>query len=275
MTPRAVARALAGRLATHSIEDAGIEAEVLVRYATGLSREALYAGEPACTGDLEQLTRRRIAGEPLAYITGTREFYGHTLSVTPDVLIPRQETEILVEVALAELEAGPGFSVADVGTGSACIATAIALGRKDRGRTVGIDFSVAALRVAHRNTRRLSADVQLVQSDLAFALGGVDVIVANLPYVPSATIATLAREVRDREPLLALDGGVDGLDLIRRLIDDCATRLRPRLLALECDPEQARPISEALLNGGAHDVAVQKDFASRDRVVTGRWGREA
>ncbi|MCA9846062.1 MAG: peptide chain release factor N(5)-glutamine methyltransferase, partial [Dehalococcoidia bacterium] len=112
-------------------------------------------------------------------------------------------------------------------------------------------------------------------SDLAFALGGVDVIVANLPYVPSATIATLAREVRDREPLLAFDGGVDGLDLIRRLIDDCATRLRPRLLALECDPEQAHPISEALLNGGAHDVAVQKDFASRDRVVTGRWGREA
>ncbi len=271
MTPREAARALACRLSAANIDDPELEAEVLVRTATGLSREQFYAGAPATLERLEALVERRLTREPLAYITGTREFYGHAFEVTPAVLIPRQETELLVEMAISATRDHPGALVVDVGTGSGCIAASIALARTDAGPTLGLDASADTLRVARRNATRLGASVALVQSNLAMTIGAADVVVANLPYIPQATIPALAPEVREWEPREALDGGADGLDLIRPLIDDCGRRLRPGLLALECDPAQAAEIGRLMQRAGGAAVEVHRDLAGSERVVSCRW----
>lgn len=208
-------------------------------------RDPLDAAQQA---RIARLVNRRAQGEPLAYITGHREFYGLDFVVNPAVLIPRQETELLVDKALewaaawaASRQGNAAPLIADVGTGSGAIAVALAC-NLPRARALAIDASAAALAVADRNRRRhgVADRVALLQGDLLTALKpGVDAIVSNPPYIASDLLPGLPPDVR-REPALALDGGHDGLRLTRRLIAQAARRLnRGGALLIEIAPEQA------------------------------------
>jgi release factor glutamine methyltransferase len=164
---------------------------------------------------VDEALRRRAAGEPLQYIRGRCDFYGREFLVDDRVLIPRPETEILVEQAI--LRAPRGACVADVGTGSGCIAVTLALERPDL-RVIATDVSIAALAVAKRNRDRLSARVAFVACDLLAAVNAIDLIVSNPPYIPSADITTLQTEVKDHEPRNALTPGPRGTEIIDRLL---------------------------------------------------------
>ena len=227
---------IADHLSTGGIADSRIEAEVLLRHMLGMDRAEFFAAlavplTPSQEGGLRRLVGRRLDGEPLAYITGHREFYGLDLVVGPAVLIPRQETELLVDNAL-ELCAGRAkrepVRVADVGTGCGGVAIAIAAHLPDA-TVYATDISPGALAVADVNRRRLgvSKRVHLCQGDLLEPLPEpVDIIVSNPPYISTDAIADLADEVR-REPTSALDGGTDGLAVTRRLLDQVRDHLRP------------------------------------------------
>jgi release factor glutamine methyltransferase len=231
--------------------EAAVDADVLARHALGgwERGQLLVRQHDACpagfAGIFEALVRRRERREPTGYIIGHREFWNLDIEVSPSVLVPRPETEFLVEEALSRLSAPPEGSggapgaapasppahvrVADVGTGSGCISVAIArwLPAAD---LVAIDASDDALAVARRNAERLdvAGRVQFLKADLLAGVEGpFDAVVSNPPYVPAPEIAGLQPEVRDHEPLNALDGGADGLDVIRRLVPGAAAVLRP------------------------------------------------
>ncbi|MXY21672.1 MAG: peptide chain release factor N(5)-glutamine methyltransferase [Dehalococcoidia bacterium] len=238
-------------LRVHGISEWQAEADVLLRHVLGVAisdfLSLVYGGEDILTYSqflrLRELIDRRLDGEPLAYIVGRREFYGLDLEVDESVLIPRQETELLVELALDHLtsryEGHEPTTVVDVGTGSGAVALAISV-HADDARVIGVDISPSALAVAMRNRERLpGSGVEFVQGDMLTAIAGpVDVIVSNPPYIPSETLASLAVEVR-REPTIALDGGVDGLDQFRRLATQAGERLAPGgTLIVELMPEQ-------------------------------------
>ena len=272
MSARAEAARIAKSLAAAGVPDSPFEAELLTRTAAGLSRPQYFADAeltPSVRNRLDELATSRAAREPFAYITGHREFFGLDFAVSPDTLIPRPETELLVEVALEELRAAGGAIVADIGAGSGAIAVSVAVQVPDS-TVIAVDVSPAALVVARENTRRHGAAVHVVHGNLAKSLRCADVILANLPYIPSPEIAALEPEVRDWEPRLALDGGEDGLDLVRALIADCAERIRPRLLALEIGLGQAPEAARLGEQRGAR-VEVLRDLAGIERVVCLRW----
>ena len=273
-------RATAEMLRPHS-DEARLEAELLVRHATGLDRAGIFAQSkdlltPTEYHDLRRLTLRRMQGEPLPYILGEWEFLGFSFRVTPAVMIPRPETETLVEEALTwrehRLNNGEGaITIVDVGTGSGCIAVALA-SRLPHDTVIATDISTDALRAAAENvTRNAVLDrVQLFESDLLSAVSGpVDLIVANLPYIPDAEVPLLQPEVRDFEPQIALGGGADGLALIRRLLRQAQTALSPRgAIMLEINPPQSATLPDearAMFPGAA--VRVMRDLAGMDRVV--------
>lgn len=261
--------------------EAPLEAEVLVMRALGITRAHLYAhrGDTAPAEAAEKLagwTRRRIAGEPLAYITGHREFYGLDLLVDPRVLIPRPETELLVDEALAWLRARAGerLRVADVGTGSGAIAVSIA--RNYPGAVVyATDASADALAVAHTNAERLgvAGRVMLLEGDLLRPLQAeVDLVVANLPYVREDQMPQwcgAAQVELAYEPYDALCGGPDGLDVIRRLFEQAPRALLPGgAVMLEMGAGQAEAV--AALAAEAFPEArlrTQKDLAGLDRIL--------
>jgi release factor glutamine methyltransferase len=220
---------------------------------------------------LRRLVARRSAGEPIAYLTGRREFYGLDLQVTPDVLIPRPETELLVERAIAGLP--PGATAVDVGTGSGAIAVALARYRPDL-RLLAIDRSPDACRLARSNVcaQNVQPTVGVICADLLSAVRWpVEGILANLPYLRHEEMPDLAREVR-REPSQALDGGQDGLDLYRRLVADLATRRPPPFLVLcEIAPLQGNALREMISAAlPEYDVRVFPDLAGWARVVEAR-----
>ncbi|HYO64256.1 MAG TPA: peptide chain release factor N(5)-glutamine methyltransferase, partial [Pyrinomonadaceae bacterium] len=228
-------KTIAGALAEAArvLGDAGVaearrEAGSLLAHALGRDRTFLIThGDDELGGDLlarfRRLAARRAAGEPLQYIRGAQEFFGLDFEVTPDVLIPRPETELLVEAALELLAGTQAPRVCDVGTGSGCVVVSLLHGRGDA-RGVGLDISPPAVRVAARNAARhdVAARLELFESDCFSALEGAgrvfDVIVSNPPYIPERDIADLQREVRDHEPRAALTPGGDGLRIIRRLV---------------------------------------------------------
>lgn len=227
----------------------------------------------------EQLVSRRQRREPLAYILGSQPFFGLDLLVTPAVLIPRPETEELVERAIQRLNqhtAGrpdvlASLRVVDVGTGSGAIALALAYAVPDL-RVIGVDDSEPALEVARANARRLGlADrVHLVAGDLLLPFAGpFDLILANLPYIPSAELPTLMPEVSQYEPRRALDGGSDGLEPLRRLLAQACTRLAPGgALMAEIGAEQgylALTVARDLLPDCR--ARVEQDLAGRDRIL--------
>ena len=230
------------------VEDSRLEAEVLLRHVLGWDRARFFASlrdqvDDLAASRMDALLRRRAAGEPLAYIVGCREFYGLDFHVDPRVLVPRPETELLVDAVIeyARRRCGGGaISICDVGTGSGAIAVALAV--HIAGATVyATDSSPGALEVAALNAGRhgVSDRVRLVGCDLLDGLPGpVDVIVSNPPYVMSAEIPALQREVQ-WEPRGALDGGPDGMAVMRRLFASAPPYLRPGgFMAVEMDPRQ-------------------------------------
>lgn len=267
------------------IPDSRIEAEVLLRCALGVGRGEflgmLYGGDFRLSEEqserFQYLLRRRLSREPLAYVVGRREFYGLELEASKDALIPRQETELLVEIALERIadDPIPSARVADVGTGSGAVALAIAAHTGSVVSVVATDVSAAALDVARRNAALLglSERVAFVQGDmLDGARGPFDVVVSNPPYIPSGDIEELAVEVR-REPRIALDGGADGLDPFRKLMAQASSKLAVGgMIAVELMPEQmdaARSIAADAIgaNGGNCEITTRKDLSGAERAI--------
>lgn len=213
------------------------------------------------------LIRRRAQGEPLDYIRGWTHFYDRSFRVTPDVLVPRPETELLLEMALTHAEAHPGLTVVDVGTGSGALAVTVAALRPDA-QVYGIDLSPAALKVAQANASDHDAAVTFLHGDLLTPLiesgRRADLVLANLPYIASDDLPAL--EVSRWEPALALDGGPDGLDLVRRLLDQVPQAVTTgALLLLEIGADQG---AVALALGQAYGQAsIHRDYAGLDRIL--------
>ena len=254
---------------------AALDADVLLAFALGASKEDVLA-HPERTVPLDDdarfraLVDRRARGEPVAYLRGWKEFYGLRFLVDPRVLIPRPETETLVDEA-RRATGGRAATVVDVGTGSGAIACAIAV-HEPHVRVIATDVSRAALLVAEANARELGvADrIELRQGDLlAPVTETVDVVCANLPYLREDALASLAGERTSLafEPRVAVVAGPDGLALVRRAIADVPRVLRPGGVALfECDPPQAAPIAE-LGRGAGLGARVIRDLAGSERVV--------
>ena len=265
------------RLEAADVVDAGLEAEVLLRYVLGIDRAEYFASLERPVALPEQdladtLAERRIAGEPLAYILGRREFYGHEFGVGPGVLVPRQETELLVDAVLEFISTSrlKRPLIVDVGTGSGAIAIAVAKALPDA-TVFATDISHNALKIAEANA--LSLDVQdavhLLQGDLLEPLPGpVDIIVSNPPYLTAGELVGLTSEVR-REPETALDGGRDGLAAISKLMRQVAGLVQqPRLLAIEIASSQLESV--VLLAQGLFpnsEVTHLLDLAGLPRVV--------
>jgi release factor glutamine methyltransferase len=267
--------------AAAALEAAGVagarrEAEALLARLLGRERAWLYAHpEDGLTAEdaarWREWIARRAAGEPPQYIAGTAEFCGRAFAVTPAVLIPRPETELLVEAVLEREPAADAARIVDVGTGSGCIAITLALARP-RARLIGVDRSAAALAVARENAERLGARVEWVESDLLAAVAGpFDVIVSNPPYVAEGELAGLAREVREHEPRAALIAGPRGDEVYRRLIPQAAERLRAGgWLALELGYQPAASVRALLAGGDWHEVEVRRDAQGWERVGLAR-----
>jgi release factor glutamine methyltransferase len=252
------------------ISEPRLTAEVLLMRATGHDRSWLYAHS---TDELIEVwwihygryLHERMQGKPSQYIVGHQEFYGRDFRVTPAVLIPRPETEHLIEAALTRANAAA--AVLDIGTGSGAIAITLAL--ETKAHIVASDISLAALAIAQHNARALNAQVDFAACDLgsAFADAAFDMIVSNPPYVAERDRATLQPEVRDYEPALALFAGDDGLAIYRRLIPEAARLLRPGgWLMMELGHA---PAVQAMLHDW-HDVEIQNDLAGIPRVVIAR-----
>lgn len=263
-------------LSSRGVENARLEAEWLLCAATGLDRVGLYLNFEKPLNDEELATyramvTRRGRREPLQHILGTQEFCGLEFEVTPDVLIPRYDTETLVNEALARM---PGArSVLDVGTGSGCIAVVLSTKLHNTAVTA-VDISGAALNVARRNALIHSATIEFLQGSLFEPVAGrqFDLIVSNPPYIPSSEIEVLQPEVRDYDPRDALDGGLDGLDIYRRLIPEAAAVLVcGGWLLLEVGAGQAEDVSHLFGStvGYGHPVTVC-DPAGIVRVVGGQ-----
>ncbi|MDP2951989.1 MAG: peptide chain release factor N(5)-glutamine methyltransferase [Chloroflexota bacterium] len=264
-------------LVSQGIEEAPLEAEVLLRHCLGLDRAGLFVRleerlSREQTHDLSRLLERRGQGEPTAYITGHREFFGLDFLVDRRVLIPRPETELLVEKALEFLARRPTAMVADVGTGSGAVAVSLAV-HCPGARLYASDLSPQALEVASLNCQRhgVASRVVLLPGDLLAPLPDkVDLIVANLPYVKAEDWPRLGPEIRDFEPGLALRGGGDGLELISRLLVEAPAHLKPGgALLLEVGADEGQ---EALARASsAAKGAITRlwpDLAGRDRVLS-------
>ncbi len=247
-----------------------LDAELLLADALGVGRERLVLDhDELLDGDVgtryEASLARRVAREPVAYILGRKEFRRISLEIDRRVLIPRPESELLVEIGI---ELSSGARVADVGTGSGAIALALKDERPDL-LVRGLDVDRDALDVARANAARLSLEVEFAHADL---LDGAryDAVLANLPYVAGGV--SLAPEITRYEPSGALFAGADGLDVVRRLVTAIASLApTPELIALEIGPEQAAEVSELVRDAGFGSVDLRRDLAGRDRVVVGTW----
>ncbi len=278
LTVAAVLEAAASRLRAAGLAQPRLEAEVLLAHLLGTDGRVRLWREPEAPvareveGELDELCRRRAAGEPSAYLTGQREFWSLPLAVDRRVLVPRPETEHLVETALARLPGG-AEPVVDFGTGSGCVALALASERPEL-RLIAVDRDPAALAVAGENARRLglAGQVLLLRADGVAALGPgpcLQGVVSNPPYVPAGSVARLQPEVREHEPRHALTPGPDGLELTRAIVADAASALIPGgLLALEVDPARRDEVVALLAQAGWEGVQVTPDLEGRPRVVS-------
>lgn len=267
-TARAALAAAVGRLSVAGVDTPRLDAELLLGEVLGVDRAGLVmdagmALDARSVLRFEELVARREAREPVAYILGGREFRRIWLSVDHRVLIPRPETELLVEVALG---LPFGTRVADVGTGSGAVALALADERPDLAVT-GIEVSEAAVQVALGNELRLGKGVRFVRADLLDG-DGYDAVLANLPYVAGGEQDALAPEIAEYEPELALFGGSDGLSVIRRLLSRLPERVR--FVALEIGHGQADAVESLLLDAGLARVEHHRDLAGVERVLVGR-----
>jgi len=267
-------------LAARGVAEPESNAELLLRHVLGLEGAAYLAAlrNPfplEHKAEWEEVIRRKAAGEPAQYIIGEQDFYGLTFKVTPAVLIPRPETELLVEAivqAADRLWPGGAPQAADIGTGSGAIAAALAHLRPSW-RISASDISPEALEVAQGNVRRLGLDVAFKQGNLLEPFAGepLDIVVSNPPYIPADTIAHLQPEVRDHEPRGALDGGPDGLAPYRTMMAQLPLLPRPpRLIGFELGMGQAGEVAELLRQAGCwSEIVTIPDLAGIDRHVLG------
>jgi release factor glutamine methyltransferase len=277
-------RALAERFRAAGIESPELDARVLIGHALGVDHAGLAAAATQQLSDLtaseiERLGARRVSGEPVARIVGKKEFWSLPLAVTPAVLVPRPETETVVELALAFLEQDGertrALRIADLGTGSGAILLAL-LSELPNAQGIGTDIDANALGVARANARqlRLGGRAEFVVSDYGAALQGpFDIVVSNPPYVASAGIAGLAPEVRDHDPRHALDGGADGLAAYRAIAADAPRLLQPAgHLVVEIGARQEREVAELFAAAGLAIAGTRHDLAGMARAIAAKTG---
>ena len=262
----------------NGFECPGIETRAILARSLGADPLEFYAHpqrrvDPEGTEAFEKLLRRRLAGEPLAYVTGRREFCSRPFVVTRDVLIPRPETETLAELAIETAGRMKNPRILDLGTGSGCLAVTLSL--EARGCEVfASDVSAAALGVAGRNARTHGARVRFIRSDLlgSFAKSSFDMIISNPPYVSEAEYAELSPQIRRYEPGTALLGGIDGLACIRKIASAAGTALREGgFLLLEIGAGQARSVESIVSGNGFSDLSFKTDIGGVERVVKATW----
>ena len=274
-----------GYFADKGVEDPKISAEWLVGHATGLSRLELYTdfARPLASAELKVLHEsivRRAEGEPLQYITQKAPFRYLELKISPGVLIPRPETEVLVNEVLKELDTVEGEKlVADVCCGSGCIACSLASEREDI-NVWATDISPEAIALTERNVAALHLKdrIQVRQGDLSAPIdealrGCFDCVISNPPYIPTSMVDTLPEEVGSFEPRLALDGGADGLDIYRRLLDEANGLLRPGgILGVELHEDTLEEARFLATQASFTDTIVEKDLAGKPRVLVAKKG---
>lgn len=273
------------QLRESGVEASTLEARELVCFGTGKSREELqrdsrlYAS-PEREAQVRRLVERRMAGEPVAYLIGEWEFYGLPLDISQDVLIPRADTEVLAEQAIAYIQTQGDCRVLDLCAGSGCVGLAIASQSPQAWVVLG-ELDDSALKICRQNIRRnsLSARVMPIQADARKkpprSLGEFQCIVSNPPYIPSGDIAGLENSVRDYEPHLALDGGTDGLDFYRSITEQWKEALLPGgRLYFEVGVGQADPVLRLMRSQGFGDLQVIKDHNQIPRVVLGTLCQE-
>jgi len=260
-------------LSSKGVANARLEAEWLLCAATGLDRVGLYLQYDKPMNDIElaayrSLVARRAKREPLQHILGTQEFCGVDYEVSTDVLIPRYDTEVLISEAIAR--APDAQTVLDIGTGSGCVAVSLQK-RLVKAVVTATDISKAALAVARRNADRAGATIEFLHGSLLepVTCRRFDLIVSNPPYIPTADIDTLELEVRDYDPVIALDGGTDGLDIYRTLIPAAAGYLNPRgWLLVEIGIGQAKDVYSMFKNAGKYsEPIIALDPGGIQRVV--------
>lgn len=280
MTYRQILQEAIRKLQKAEIEEADNDAWILMSEAFNISRTDYFmkSGDE-CTDNartelFDSMIERRVRREPLQYITGHAYFMGYEFRVTPDVLIPRFDTEILVEKSLEY--ASDGMKVLDMCTGSGCIAVSYALQCRERGydnvEVNAVDISSAALSVAADNAMRAGVDINYIRSDMFTGVSGVyDMILSNPPYIPTRDIENLEPEVRTSEPVGALDGHEDGLFFYRILAAESPSHLKAGgRLIMEIGYNQADDVCSLLEQNKFADIEVIKDLAGHDRVVCGR-----
>ncbi len=286
----ATVRDIIGRSATcltaAGIEQARLEAELILAGVLGGRREdvCIHSDRVLSAGETARCTRwveRRASREPLAYILGRREFWSLDFKVTPDVLVPRPETELLIERLLAlvrEAPHRPRLNILDLGTGPGILAV-VAAREIPHSRVLAVDISPRALAVARANARlhQVADRVEFYAGDLfdgwdAERCRELDFILCNPPYIESAALRQLMPEIRNHEPVIALDGGPGGLDFYRRIIPAAPVRLRPGgSLILEVGQDQARAVADLMAaQQRFEDIVVTRDYSGRDRVVSAR-----
>ncbi len=273
------------RLKDAGIEAHSLEARLMVSQAAGKSMEKLMQDLNLYSSDevdktVQAMVDRRIAGEPVAYITGLWEFYGVPLEITRDALIPRTDTEVLVKAAIDLFDGRNGRPrILDLCAGSGCVGVAMGV-HMPGARVVMVDNSPKALSLCRRNIHRNDLDVRVlcVEADVTknppMLLGDFDLITCNAPYIPTAELESLDPSVKDYEPVHALDGGEDGLDIIRPVIRLWKSVLRDNgVLMLEVGEGQAPAVAELMEKSGFTGVVFFKDTGGTDRVVAGRIRR--
>jgi len=270
------------KLRAAGVTASDLEARLIVSYASGKSREELlaasrfYVTDPKVQASVDEMVRRRLMGEPVAYIVGEWEFYGLPFTVNESVMIPRVDTELLAEVAINLMKRrGWQTRLLDLCAGSGCVGLAIAA-HMPNCRIVLADISEQALAVCRVNMLRnnLSRQVTAIEVDVLETppalLGAFDAIVCNPPYIPTRELAGLDVSVREHEPLTALDGGPDGLYLIRAIATNWPSLLKPAgYLAMECGAGQSEAVREILTDNGFQDIKTHNDTLGVERVVVG------
>lgn len=271
-------RALAEQFRAAAIESPELDARVLIGHALGLDHTGLVRAAAQQLSDLsasqiERYAARRLAGEPVSRIVGSREFWGLSFHVTADVLVPRPETETLVELALSLFDRTRPLRIADLGTGSGAILLTL-LSELPNAVGVGIDTSARALGVARANAARFGFGTRafFVACDFGAALGGpFDLVVSNPPYIASAEIESLDREVREHDPRAALDGGPDGLAAYRAIAADAPRLLGARgHLVVEIGAGQERSVGKIFCAGGLAVTATRSDLSGVARALAAR-----
>lgn len=268
------------KYAQECLEDSGIvdaaqDAWLLMEYVCNINKSFYYLhmNDDMDKGDAiqyQELIHKRASHIPVQYLIGEAWFYGQPYQVNEHVLIPRQDTEVLIEEALSHLE--PGMRILDLCTGSGCILLTLIRHASITG--VGSDISLDALEVAKQNEKRQKLKgCTWVESNLFEQIGGTfDMITSNPPYIPTKVISGLMEEVRDHEPILALDGHEDGLYFYRKIVDEARQHLKPQgWLCMEIGHDQGEALTDLMTQSGYSSIEIKKDLAGLSRVAVAKW----